>query len=259
MQAQRQGKRSVLALLWGKCGRLGLALFALILLSAPLGSPATNVGNPSIPDTASDGANLPLGFKVERYAQIWQRNPFVLVTPTVVKEQESPFSKMFLTSWLRAGPQQVIYVQNSDTNDVQRITEQPNQNSLRLIEFHSNSDPKLVEAVVSNGKEQGVVKFRFDAQAGTAQAFSPEVLARSGAAPGNSGSRPGSQIPPQPVSTSAGPPRTSNGAPQAQGPPGQGPGAQANAGSSSSSRRPMSPRGRPGRALGSEAVQLPAP
>jgi hypothetical protein len=228
----------------------------LVIAAVSLGA---NVGTPAIAGTGLQDASLPSGFKVERYAQIWQRNPFVLATPTVVKEQESPFSKMFLTSWLKDGPQQVIYVQNSDTNDVQKITEQPNQNSLRLIEFHSNSDPKLVEAVVSDGKEQGVLKFRFDVQGAPAQAFSPEVQARSGALPGNSPPRPGSQAPPQPISTSVGAQNIPNVGSQVQRPPGQGPGAQANGGSSSSSRMQMSPRGRPGRALGSEAVRLPAP
>src|SRR5262249_45677218 len=144
MQPQRQGKRSLFVLLpVGHPQSHLIALLASASLVISAGSTGANVGNPAVPGTGSEDANLPPGFKVERYAQIWQRNPFVLVTPTVVKEQESPFSKMFLTSWLKDGPQQVIYVQNSDTNDVQRINEQPNQNNLRLIEFHSNSDPKL--------------------------------------------------------------------------------------------------------------------
>lgn len=89
------------------------------------------------------------GFNVERYAHIWQCNTFTLVTPAAPREEESPFSKMFLTSWLKDESQEVIFVQNSETNVVQRITEQPNQNDLRLLELRSNSDPKLVEAVVS--------------------------------------------------------------------------------------------------------------
>jgi hypothetical protein len=265
MQAQRQSKRSVLALLRGKCRRSDLALLALALLSIAVGSPAANVENPIVPSTGLEDANLAPGFKVERYAQVWQRNPFTLVTPTVPTVKESPFSKMFLTSWLKDGPQEVIYVQNSDTNDVQRITEQPNQNSLRLLEFHPNSDPKLVEAVVSDGKEKGVVKFRFDVQTAAAQSFSPEVQAHSGAPPGNSPSRPGLQTAPQPATASASPQSAPNGGSHVQRPPGQPSASQANAGASnsgsfsSSSRMQMSPRGRPGRVLGSEAVHLPAP
>jgi hypothetical protein len=127
--------------------------------------------------------NLPAGFKVERYAGLWERNPFILPTLAVPEIRPSAFDKMFLTSWLKDGGQDVIFVQNSDTGDVQRITAQPNQNKLRIIEFHSNANPKLAEAVISDGLEQGIMKFRFDAQAGAAQMVSPEVQARSGSTP----------------------------------------------------------------------------
>jgi len=206
MQAQRQSKRRVLALLRGKCSGSGLALAALALLSAPFSAPAdssaVNVGDPAAAGML-DHADVSPGFKVERYAHIWQRNPFALVMPAAPREQDSPFSKMFLTSWLRDGYQEVIFVQNSDTNVVQRITEQPNQNNLRLLELHSNSDPKLVEAVVSDGKEKGIVKFRFEAQAATAQTFSPEVLAHNRTPPGYRPIPPGSQAAPPRVTTSA--------------------------------------------------------
>jgi hypothetical protein len=146
---------------------------------------------------------------------------------------------------------------------VQRITEQPNQNNLRLLEFHPNSDPKLVEAVVSDGKEKGIVKFRFDVQGASAQSFSPEVQARSGVAPGNGPSRPGVQMAPQPVTTSATAPSAANGGSQTQTRPGQPPASQANAGASnsgstSSSWMQMSPR-RATRGRESEGVRLPAP
>jgi hypothetical protein len=137
MRVQRQSKPSVFALLRGKCRGSGFALLALALLSAPAGSLATNVRDPVVPDTL-DHAELSLGFKVERYSHIWQRNPFTLVAPAAPREQDSPFSKMFLTSWLKDGSQEVVFVQNSDTNVVQRITEQANQNNVRLLELRSN-------------------------------------------------------------------------------------------------------------------------
>jgi hypothetical protein len=180
--------------------RSGLAVAALALLSVPADSPAANVGGPAAPGMLGV-ADLSPGFKVERYAHIWQRNPFMLVTPAVPKEQESPFSKMFLTSWLKDGSQEVVYVQNSDTNVVQRFTEQPNQ--ITSGSLSSNLDPKLVEAVVSDGKEKGIVKFRFEAQAAAAQTFSPEVLAHNRTPPGYSPARPGSQAAPPATSASA--------------------------------------------------------
>jgi hypothetical protein len=259
MQAQRQSKRSVLGLLWGNRGGSGLALAALALLSAPAGSLAANVSDPAVLGT-SDNANLFPGFKVERYAHIWQRNPFTLVTPAAPREQDSPFSKMFLTSWLKHGSQEVIFVQNSDTNVVQKITEQPNQNNLRLLELRSNLDPKLVEAVVSDGREKGIVKFRFEAQATTAQAFSPEVLAHSRTPPGYSPVPPGSLAAPKPLATSAKAQGALNAGSQAQGQPSL-PQAnfRSNSGSSSPNRMQMSSSGKPVRVFGSEGVRLPAP
>jgi hypothetical protein len=108
--------------------------------------------------------DIPSGFKVDRYAQIWEHNPFTLMKPVAPERQVSPFEKLFLTSWLNNGGEEMVLVQNSETNEVQRITAAPNQNNLHLVEMHQNQDPQLVEAVISDGKEQGTVKFRFDAQ-----------------------------------------------------------------------------------------------
>jgi hypothetical protein len=142
---------------------------------------------------------------------------------------------------------------------VQRITEQPNPNSLRLLELHANSDPKLVEAVVSDGKEKGIVKFRFEAQGPTAQTFSPEVLAHNRTPPVYISARPGSQAAPPTTSVSVqGAPNAGS---QTQGQPSlpQASSGSSNSGSSSSSRMRTSSSGRPVRAPGSEGVHLPAP
>jgi hypothetical protein len=260
MQAQRQSKRRVLALLRGKSRRSRLALATLAFLNAPFSAPAgsspANVGDPAGASMLDHADHFP-GFKVERYAHIWQRNPFTLITPAAPREQDSPFSKMFLTSWLKNGSQEVIFVQNSDTNVVQRITEQPNQNNLRLLELHSNSDPKLVEAVVSDGKEKGIVKFRFEAQAATAQAFSPEVLAHNRTPPGYRPVPPGSQAAPHTTSASAQSAQSvQNAGSLSQRQPSL---PESNSGSSSPSRTQMSSTGRRVRVPSSEAVHLPAP
>jgi hypothetical protein len=118
---------------------------------------------------AARGQDIPSGFKVDRYAQIWEHNPFTLMKPAAPERQASAFEKLFLTSWLNNGGKEVVLVQNSETNEVQRITTAPNQNNLHLVEMHQNPNPQLVEAVISDGKEQGTVKFRFDAQPNTGQ------------------------------------------------------------------------------------------
>ncbi|HEY2123765.1 MAG TPA: hypothetical protein VGH07_09245 [Chthoniobacterales bacterium] len=115
---------------------------------------------------------IPAGFKLERYVQLWKRNPFVLVTPDAPHARPSPFDKLSLTSWLKVGATEVIFVQNSETNEAEKITAEPNQNNLRIVEFHLNPNPRLVEAVISNGKEQGIVKFKFDVQAPASQTAS---------------------------------------------------------------------------------------
>jgi hypothetical protein len=105
---------------------------------------------------------IPIGFKIERYAPIWEHNPFTMATPAISNAQPSAFDKLFLTSWMRSGSDEVVFIQNSDTNKVQRVTRDPGENNLRLVQLERNADPRLVEAVIFDGKEQGTIKFRFD-------------------------------------------------------------------------------------------------
>jgi hypothetical protein len=75
--------------------------------------------------------------------------------------QAGPFGNLVLVSWLQNAGKDVIYVQNTETNDVQKITSEPNLDNFRIVELHRNADPKLFEAVISNGSQQGPVRFRF--------------------------------------------------------------------------------------------------
>jgi hypothetical protein len=71
------------------------------------------------------------------------------------------FGNLVLVSWLEEAGKDVIYVQNVATNDIQKITSEPNLDNFRIVELHRNADPKLFEAVISNGNQQGPVRFRF--------------------------------------------------------------------------------------------------
>jgi hypothetical protein len=71
------------------------------------------------------------------------------------------FGNLVLVSWLEDAGKDVIYVQNTETNEVQKITSKPNLDNFRIVELHPNADPKLSEAVISNGVQQGPVRFRF--------------------------------------------------------------------------------------------------
>jgi hypothetical protein len=86
-----------------------------------------------------------------------------LVTPAV-QIQSQAFSKLVVVSWLDDGGKDSLFVQDTDTNDVQRITDAPNEKGLRLVEVHATGgkDFQMIrdfEAVISNGSEQGAIKF----------------------------------------------------------------------------------------------------
>jgi hypothetical protein len=107
---------------------------------------------------------LPIGFKAERYRGLWERNPFTLVTPTAPIQSQT-FSKLAVVSWLRERGKDSLFVQDSDTNDVQKVTDVPNDKGLRIMEVHAKGgkDFQMVrdfEAVISNGSEQGTIKFK---------------------------------------------------------------------------------------------------
>jgi hypothetical protein len=90
------------------------------------------------------------------------RDPFLdkSVTPTIMGAYKpSVLDKLVLVSWLNDAGKIVIYVQNMETNEVQRITSEPNKDNFRIVEVHPNADPKQFEVVISNGNEKGPVKF----------------------------------------------------------------------------------------------------
>jgi hypothetical protein len=69
--------------------------------------------------------------------------------------------KFVLVSWLNLSGKDELYVKNSETNQVQKITSEPNRDNFRIVEMHPNEDPKEFEAIISNGSEQIPVRFRF--------------------------------------------------------------------------------------------------
>jgi hypothetical protein len=125
-------------------------LFILTILSA--------IGGGAV--TAAD--DVPAGYKADRYQQIWERNPFTIVTPVAQAVQPKVFDKLVLLSWLNDGGNDVVFVQNIETNEVQKITKDPNSNRFRLVAIHKAADPKDADVVLSNGTEEGPVKFRLE-------------------------------------------------------------------------------------------------
>ncbi|HYZ72948.1 MAG TPA: hypothetical protein VE641_07695 [Chthoniobacterales bacterium] len=87
-------------------------------------------------------------------------------TPVPLKNTQSPvrtgpFGKYVVVSYLQDRGKDVVSVKNVETNDVQRITSQPNIDHLRLVEVHPNPDLRQFEAIISNGSDQGAVRFQF--------------------------------------------------------------------------------------------------
>jgi hypothetical protein len=80
---------------------------------------------------------------------------------TFVQKGTGPFSKFVVVSYLRDRGKDVVSVKNVETNDVQRITSQPNIDHLRLVEVHPSPDQRQFEAIISNGSDQGPVRFQF--------------------------------------------------------------------------------------------------
>jgi hypothetical protein len=117
----------------------------------------------------------PAGFKPDRYQKVWQRNPFTLVTPVVAQAQPTVFDKLILLSWLNDGGNDVVFVQNTETNAVQKVTKESNADGLKLVEVHADPDPRKAEVVLLHGAEQGMVKFRPENQAASMAAGSAQV------------------------------------------------------------------------------------
>jgi len=91
------------------------------------------------------------------------RDPFLdkSVKITIMGEYKANvLDKLVLVSWLDDAGKIVIFVQNTETNEVQKVTSEPNKDHFRIVEIHPNADPKLFEAVISNGSERGPVRFR---------------------------------------------------------------------------------------------------
>jgi hypothetical protein len=135
---------------------------------------------------ASD--DIPSGFQPERYQSVWTRNPFTLVTPVIEHLQPKFFDKLILASWLNDGGKDVVFVQNTDTNELEKVTKEPNQHHLRLVAIHRDPDPAKAEVVLSDGKDQGSVRFRTEMDASVGQ---KQVGAPDGVVPNPGAQRPG--------------------------------------------------------------------
>jgi hypothetical protein len=141
---------------------------------------------------ASASDEIPTGYQSDRYQSVWERNPFTLVTPVTGPVQPKIFDKLVLLSWLNEGDNDVVFIQNTETNEVEKVAREPNANRLRLLTIHKDPDPGKVTVVLSNGKEEGSVKFRTDSAAASGQ----NQVGGPAGAPGSVVANQGAQVPP---------------------------------------------------------------
>ena len=180
------------------------------------------------PVLAQSDNEIPSGFKPDRYQKVWEHNPFTLVAPAVAQAQPSLFDKLILLSWLDDGGQDVVFVQNTETNAVQKVTKESGADNLKLLEVHVDTDPRKVEVVLSHGAERGIVKFRTENPAALAQApgsSAPGGIRNPGGFPGAQplpGMRGQTQVPQNPLEAFQQAARTGPVQPQQGGVPGQG-------------------------------------
>ena len=180
------------------------------------------------PVLAQSDNEIPSGFKPDRYQKVWEHNPFTLVAPAVAQAQPSLFDKLILLSWLDDGGQDVVFVQNTETNAVQKVTKESGADNLKLLEVHVDPDPRKVEVVLSHGAERGIVKFRTENLAALAQApgsSAPGGMRNPGGFPGTQplpGMRGQTQVPQNPLEAFQQAARTGPVQPQQGGVPGQG-------------------------------------
>ena len=180
------------------------------------------------PVLAQSDNEIPSGFKPDRYQKVWEHNPFTLVAPAVAQAQPSLFDKLVLLSWLDDGGQDVVFVQNTETNAVQKVTKESGADNLKLLEVHVDPDPRKVEVVLSHGAERGIVKFRTENPAALAQApgsSAPGGIRNPGGFPGAQplpGMRGQTQVPQNPLEAFQQAARTGPVQPQQGGVPGQG-------------------------------------
>jgi hypothetical protein len=91
-----------------------------------------------------------------------QPTPAAAQTSRSISQRPAGSSDRYvLVSWLNDGGKDIIYVQDTETNQVQRITSETNRNNFRIVEVHPNPDPEQFEAIISNGSAQIPVRFRY--------------------------------------------------------------------------------------------------
>ncbi|HEY0791617.1 MAG TPA: hypothetical protein VGD78_11185 [Chthoniobacterales bacterium] len=116
-------------------------------------------------DQSRSGLNSggqPQGAVAEPEGPAVQAGRAMPIPSPAARAQTGTFGELVLLSWHQEDGKATILVENNETNAMQEITTEANKDNLRVVTIHPNANPKLSEVVISNGVEQGVIKFRSD-------------------------------------------------------------------------------------------------
>jgi len=122
-----------------------------------------DAGGRDLSPQSLSAAELPVGFGVERYARIWERNPFTLVTPDVRPAQASPFNNLFFSELAeRRGRRGSLCSKLGNQRSPKNYCPAwPNQATAHRDA--SESEPAPSGGDHFDGKEEAGIKFRFGA------------------------------------------------------------------------------------------------
>jgi hypothetical protein len=116
---------------------------------------------PAAPDLAQQlGPAVPQGYKADRYASTWERNPF-LVEVTAAAINTVSFAQDWALTGLTVKPDgnSMAYIRNKQTQEFKRITPEPDADGFQLVKANPNPMRKDASVEVKKGAETATLKY----------------------------------------------------------------------------------------------------
>jgi hypothetical protein len=157
----------------------------------PLIFPALLASLIGVAEAHAEDAAIPQGYKVERYAALWERSPFTTASASD-GPAEPAAAKLVLAGVAKIGNEDIVTLLNKDSQERTLVTQTPNAQGYKLVSVEQNSDPLKVVATLLKGTES--LKVRFDPALLSAPSKSPQ---NPGQNPQQSGNLMPMPMPPQ--------------------------------------------------------------
>jgi hypothetical protein len=118
--------------------------------SAPQEPPS----EPTTPEAAVDNAEtVPQAYPEDRYLSMWDKNPFLLVTATIVQKTESFAKDWALAGISASGGAYRVSIYNKQTGKFERLKEGEAGKEFRLVSVQYNKDRAKSSVEVARGSE----------------------------------------------------------------------------------------------------------